>query len=137
MWEMSKTKTELQQELRKGMDWMIYELRQAGNLSIQNVPANGNWYSTITFQIPSGVTAGTLTWNASSIQFVKGGSGSNQLLRISGGNTKILGQYFQSLQFRRQSATPDILEVAMQAQKNTDRGRQVNYQLNFNVELRN
>ena len=137
MWQVVKTKTELQQELRKGMAWMISELRQAGSLSIVDVPANSSWYSAITFQIPSGVTAGALTWNPSTIQFIKGGTHSDQLLRISGGATGILGQDLLSIQFRRQTATPNILEVAMQARKNTDKGRQINYQLSFSVELRN
>ena len=137
MWQVVKTKTELQQELRKGMGRMVSELRQAGNLSILDVPANDQWYPSITFQIPSGVTAGALAWNPNTIQFLKGGSHSDQLLRLFAGTTKILGQDLLSIQFRRKTTTANILEVMMQARKNTDKGRQINYQLSFNVELRN
>jgi prepilin-type N-terminal cleavage/methylation domain-containing protein len=69
-WVASKTQVELQQETRKAMQRMINELRQSGNLSITNVPADGTWYSTITFKTPSGVTTGSITWNADTIHSI-------------------------------------------------------------------
>ena len=136
-WSVNKVKIELQQELRKAMEWMINDLRQAGNTSITNVPADGTWYTTITFKDASSVTSGTLQWAANTVQFVRGGTGSVQLQRISGGVTKVLAQRMSSLQFRRQSTTSNILEVSMAAQSTSFKGIPVNYQLNFSVQLRN
>jgi len=136
-WQANKVRIELQQELRKGMEWMIYDLRQSGDSSITNVPADDNWYTTITFRTPAGVTAGSLSWNLSTVQFALGGADSNQLQRIDGAGTKVIAQDIQSLQFRRQAATPNILEVAMTAQQNTIKGTPVDHQLNFEIQLRN
>src|SRR5690348_12219687 len=60
-WETNRTKIELHQETRKAMDWMINDLRQAGNSSIVDVPANGTWYNQITFKTPSGVSSGSIS----------------------------------------------------------------------------
>jgi len=136
-WEVNNARIELQQELRKAQDWMINDLRQAGDSSITNVPADGNWYTNITFKTPAGVSAGSLQWNTDSIQFIRGGTGSKQLHRITGGTTKILAQNMQALQFRRESTSSHILEIAMQAQKPTEHGRTVNYVLSFAIQLRN
>ena len=136
-WEANKVKIELQQSLRRGMEWMKYDLYQAGQSSISNVPADGNLYTTITFKIPTGVTGGVITWDTNSIQFVLGGTNNEDLQRIYGGVTKVLASSMSSLQFRRQAASPDILEVKMAAQKQTVQDKTINYQLDFQVELRN
>ena len=78
-----------------------------------------------------------LDWSTDAIQFVLGGAGSKQLLRIQGADTDILAQNIKSLQFRRQVATPDILEVAMGAEKTTNIGILADYQLSFSIQLRN
>jgi len=136
-WDVNDVQIGLQQELRKAMEWMINDLRQAGNASIVDVPADGNWYTTITFKTPSGVTGGSIDWNANSIQFVLGGSSSNQLQRLEASQTKIIAQNIQTLQFRRLTTSPDILEVNMLAQNSTVKGTQVDYQLDFEIQLRN
>ena len=136
-WQTNKTKIELQQEARKAMEYMINDLRQAGDASITNVPANNTWYSTITFKIPSGVSSGSITWNNNSIVLAKGGTGNSQLIRTYAGNPKILAQNLQSIQFRRQSTSPDILEVSIQEQGVTAKNRTLTYTLNFSLQLRN
>ncbi len=136
-WDANKAKNELQQELRKAMDGMIYDLRQAGQASISDVPADGAWYSTINFKVPDGVSGGSLTWNNDAIQFVLAGPSSERLHRIQGGDTKILALNVQSLGFRRQAAAPNLLEVSLQGQKDTDRGLTIDYNLAFEVQLRN
>ncbi|MCA9407412.1 MAG: prepilin-type N-terminal cleavage/methylation domain-containing protein [Candidatus Omnitrophica bacterium] len=136
-WDVNAVKVELHQELRKAMEWMIYDLRQAGQASITNVPSDGAWYTTITFKSASGVTAGTIDWDANSTQFVRGGTGNAQLQRIRNGVTKVLALDLSSLQFRRQAGSPNVLEVALAAQKSTTKGISVQYNLDFNVQLRN
>ena len=116
---------------------MKYDLYQAGPSSIANVPADGNWYTTITFKIPTGVTNGSIAWDNNFIQFSRGGTNSIELRRTYAGVTKLLASNMSSLQFRRQVASPDVLEVSMAAQKQTVKQKTINYQLDFQVELRN
>lgn len=136
-WNVNDVRIRMQQELRKAMDGMINDLREAGSSSILNVPANGTWYTSITFQVPTGVTAGSLVWNGNNITFAKGGSGATQLLRTQGAQTSILAQNVQTLQFRRQAASPEELEISMLARRSTINGDPIDYRLDFKVQLRN
>lgn len=137
-WQVNKTKMELQQELRKAVEWMKYDLQEAGSGSITNVPADGAWYSTITFKTPDGVTSsGAINWSSDTTQFILAGTNSNELHRIIGSTTKILAQSISSLHFRRQSTSSEILEVGLIAQKDTDKGISVSSQLMLEVQLRN
>lgn len=133
-WQVNRVKIELQQELRKSMDAMVNDLRQSGGASIVNVPTDGNWYSTITFRKPAGVSAGSIAWDNTTIQFL---TSNGQLQRVYGANTKIVSQDISSMQFRRFSAAADTLEVALQAQKNTNKGVPIVYDLDFNIQIRN
>jgi hypothetical protein len=65
------------------------------------------------------------------------GSNSNELHRNEGAANKIVATNIQTLQIRRQSATPNIVEVSLQAQKNTPRGDTVTMNSDFSVKLRN
>ncbi len=137
-WTTNEVRIGLRQELRKSMEMMINDLRQAGNASIADVPADDTWYSTITFQVPSTVTGGIITWDANSIQYTLGGTDGKQLHKIRGGTTQILSQNMQSMQFRRLSTQADILEVALRAQDTVGLTDEVlNMDLDFQIELRN
>ena len=139
-WQANSVRITLQQETRKAMEGMINELRQAGDSSIVNVLSNGTWYTSIVFKIPSGVTSGSIGWNASTIQYALGGTGGKQLIRTTGAptvTTRIVGDNFQTLRFRRQASTPKILEVSLVGQKNTVKKLPISYNLDFNIELRN
>jgi prepilin-type N-terminal cleavage/methylation domain-containing protein len=133
-WQANKVRVEVSQELRKAMGWMEYELQQAGDSSIVDVPADGAWYTTMTFKIPDGVENGDIHWGENTIQFILSGT---DLHRIEAGTDKTLAQNIVSLQFRRQAASANILEVALQSQKNTVKGETLTADLNFEVQLRN
>lgn len=136
-WQVNQVRVELQQELRKSMEWMKYDLQETGANAITNVPADGSWYPTITFKKPTGVSGSAIAWNLTTTQFVLGGANSNQLQRIDSSGTTPLAHDVQILQFRRQVATSDILEIAMIGQKTTVKGDPISYQLAFQVQLRN
>lgn len=143
-WETNEVKIELQQDLRKAVDWITQDLRQAGSVSITNVPANGTWYTLITFRKASSVSGGSVVWDTDTTKYLLGGSDSTQLQRQTGSQTpKVIGQNFQSLRFRRQSSSANIIDVALQARKKTPRGQNltgkafVQDDLNFKVYLRN
>ncbi|MDP2653792.1 MAG: prepilin-type N-terminal cleavage/methylation domain-containing protein [Candidatus Omnitrophota bacterium] len=136
-WQVNRVKSELYQEMRKAQDWMIADLRQAGSTSVTDVTANGTWFTACTFRTSAGVSGGTIAWSGNTIQFSKGGTNSSQLLRTTGGVTRVLANNVQTLQFRRLSATPRMMEVSLQTQKNVPGAPAVTANLNFKVQLRN
>lgn len=136
-WQVGNVRIELQQELRKGMDWITEELRQSGSSAISNVPANGTAYPTISFRIPAGVTNGNIVWESDEIQYLLGGLNNRQLLRQVGSEQRVLANNIISLEFSRQSLTSNIVEIALETDKMTVRGHLVELDLDFQVKLRN
>ena len=133
-WQVNNTLVEVQQDLRKAEDWMKEDLVEAGTTTISGVPADGNPYYTITFKVASSISGGNIVWSTDTIQFQLS---SNDLQRIQGTQTKTLAYNIQSLQFRRQASTSNIVEVSLQAQKNTPRGALITATKNFQVKIRN
>lgn len=131
-WQVNEVKIELQQELRKGMDWIAKDLRQAGSASIVNVPP-ASTQPDITFAVASGVVGSAINWSAN-IQYV---INSGQLQRVQGGTTRLIARNMTLLQFTRGASTPNIVEVTLQAQRNSPRGHPVTDTLDFQVKLRN
>lgn len=143
-WEANSVRVELQQELRKGMDWILNDLRQAGSASVSDVPANGTWYTSITFRKSNGVSSGVISWAADTTKYLLGGSDSTQLQRQVGSQTPaVIAQNISTLQFRRLASAPNVVEVNLQAQKKTLRGKNmtgktaITANLSFKVHLRN
>ncbi|MBI5149864.1 MAG: prepilin-type N-terminal cleavage/methylation domain-containing protein [Candidatus Omnitrophica bacterium] len=123
-WETNSARVELQQELRKAMDWIAQDLRQAGSASITNVPADGATYTSITFRKSAGASGGNLVWDSNTTTYSLGGTGGTQLLRqVSGQTASVIAQDIQSLQFSRQASTANVVDVSLQAQKTTLRGK--------------
>ena len=133
-WQVNRVRIELQQELKKGQNWMINELRQSGSSVITNVPADGVSYTTITFRTSTGASGGSATWSSNTIQFLLSGT---QLQRVSSGVTKVLALNISSLQFRRDASTSNLVEVALQAQKKAPGSKTITASLSFKVQLRN
>ena len=123
-WEANSARVELQQELRKATDWITQDLRQAGSASITNVPADGATYTSITFRKAAGVSGGNLVWDTDTTRYFLGGTGSTQLQKQVGAQTaSVIAQDIQTLQFSRQAGTSNIVNVSLQAQKKTPRGK--------------
>ncbi|MBI5024365.1 MAG: prepilin-type N-terminal cleavage/methylation domain-containing protein [Candidatus Omnitrophica bacterium] len=117
-WETNSARVELQQELRKAMDWITQDLRQAGSASIVDVPADGATYTSITFRKSAGVSGGNLVWDASTTRYLLGGTGGTQLLRQVGSQAaSVIAQNIQSVQFSRQAGTANVASVSLQTQK--------------------
>jgi hypothetical protein len=134
---MGDTQVKLEQDVRKAMEWMKNDLLEAGASKITNVPANGTWYTTITFQTSNGVSSGAIVWDSNTINYALGGTGGTQVIRTYNSGTKVLANHISSMQFRRQSASSQVLEVALTALKTTNNQRQLTQTLNFEVVLRN
>lgn len=136
-WQINNMQLEVQQEIRKSMDWMKEDLFAAGVSTITNVPADGNWYSAISFKKSMGINNGNIIWSPL-IQFALGGTNSSELQRTLGaGGAKVIAHNLKTLQFRRHSTTPDLLEVSIKTEKTTSQGSKSTSTFNFKVKLRN
>ena len=135
-WQLNKTQILLQGELRKSAEWIKEDLRQTGSAGITNVPANGTWYTTITFQKVTGTSGGVATWSTSYI-YALGGTGNTDLRRTDNGTTRAIAYNITVLQFRRQAATANIMEVNLTAQTRTEQGRTITISSSFEIKLRN
>ena len=135
-WEINRDRLELQQYLRTGMDWMKKDLRQAGVSKITGVPADGTWYTSITFQTPSSVASGSVVWSAA-VQYAIGGTGNQQLIRTVGAQQRLIAQDFNTLQFRRTASDPTIIQISAQVQKNTAQHGLITMSRTAQVKTRN
>lgn len=136
-WQTNSVQVQLQQELRISIEWIKEDLMESGSSVITDVPPDGNWYNTITFKVSNGVSGGNIVWSSQAIQYLLGGADSNQLQRKVGAQVKIIAQNIQALHFRRQVATPNLVEISLTAQKNTTEGRLMTTTVPFEVKLRN
>ncbi len=138
-WQTGRVTTELRQELRKAMDWMREDLRQSGgssSISGSVVEGAGSPAASVTFQIASSVSGGNIVWS-SDIQYVIGGTNSDQLHRITGGVTRIIARDMQSLALSRAAAAPDIVDIVLVAQKNVPGGGTRSLSSTFSIMMRN
>ncbi len=133
-WEINDAQVELQQELRKAMEWMKEDLRQAGKGSIINVPVDGNWYPSATFNVASGAVGGKIVWSSDTIQYATVGE---QLQRTEGTQNRVVAQRIQSCQFRRQVGNSDVIKILLLVSKDTFTGQTLTDGLSFEVQLRN
>ncbi|MDD3375173.1 MAG: prepilin-type N-terminal cleavage/methylation domain-containing protein [Candidatus Omnitrophica bacterium] len=139
-WAVNSAQIGLQRELRKAMEQMKKEIFETGSIAINDVPANGNWYPSIRIRRPAGLSANSsIVWQANMIQYILGGADLTELHQINsvGPTVDIVAHNIQSVQFRRQSETPDVVEVALVGEDATLKGDPLTYQLNFKIELRN
>jgi len=135
-WYIEDTSVELQQELRKGIEVMMDDLRQTASSQIVGVTPNGTWYDTITFRKPVNVAGGFIVWSPQT-QFILGGLNNRQLLKRIGSDNKVIANNINSLQIRRQWLSRNIIEVSLSSNKTTVKGTQINSNINFQVKIRN
>lgn len=134
-WYTGDVETELTQEMRKALTIMDSQLRQSGSAVISDVPANDNYYTSITFKVPEGVAAGgSIDWSED-INYSL--NANHQIISLKAGVLSILANNITSFQFRRPSGNPDIIEIYITAQKNTVQGRSLQDNITSSVKMRN
>ncbi len=139
-WSINQAQIGLQRELRKAMEQMKKELFETASIAINDVPANGVWYPSIRLRRVAGLSLqGTIVWQSNMIQYILGGANLTELHQINsyGPTTDIVAHNIQSVQFRRQLATPDIVEVELIGENTTQRDDFEPYRLNFELQMRN
>lgn len=132
-WESGQAQVDLEQDVRRGMLRIVWDLQQSGSSQIQGVPADGQAYPSITLAIPSQVAAdGTIVWGPA-FTYALGGNGGTQLLR----GATVVANHMQALTFRRQAAAPLVMEVSLTAQKTTVQRAVIQSTLASRAQLRN
>jgi len=101
--EQFQQKTLLAQEIRKVLDRLMFDLREARENTIQDVPADGEWHHRFAFD-RSGQGALEYTINE------------GHLYRMNQGEKLLIADHIADLRMRRQKSSPDVLEVQIEAQ---------------------
>lgn len=137
IWQVNNAKTEIKNDMRRAMESIKEDFRQAGPGSVIDVPPDGSWRTSATFRISNGVSGGTINWSSNTVQYSLSGSDGKQLHRVMGLSDRLVANNIQTIQFRRQSSAPDIMEVNVLAQKDSLKGHSLQLALNFEVQMRN
>jgi hypothetical protein len=135
-WMVNKAQITLNSELRKTAERVKQDLVQAGAASIVDVPADGEWYQSITFRVPLNVVDGGIVWDSEDIVFSLD-ENNNRLMRTREGVSQVVGQHLIFARFRRAVLTPDILEVSLGASNEELKGDSLESQLDIHIKLRN
>lgn len=129
---LASLKMNLQESSRESLYRMGLEIRESSPSRVA-VGANG---SSLTFQIPANVSnAGVITWS-NSITYQRGGNG-NQLVRVSGGQTRILANDIQNVNFSATGAPVSTIVFSVTAQRALINGRVLSVASTGEARLRN
>ena len=127
-WSVNSIQVEVQQELRKAMGGMQYDLMQSGPSAIDDLQSDS-----ITFYKSNGASGGKISWSDDTTQFLLSGT---QLQSIEGSETKVIAQDISSIAFSQPSS--NIIEISLTVQKCCTKGNEtISDSLNFKVYLRN
>lgn len=144
-WQVEQARMTVSMELRRGLDAMSRELASSRSGQIIGVPADGNWYTSITFRVPQDINgdgsvldgSGALEWS-NIILYSLGANNGNQVQRIQSGAATVLANGSTSLRFRRQPSTPNVVEISMTVLRGANTGDFTNQgTLGTRVRLRN
>ncbi len=92
--------------------------------SQMDLATGSNWIGSLTFQIPEDLdgdgtvldSGGSLEWS-DPIVYAMGGLNGQQLIRTQDGATRVLANGVNALQFRRQIATPNVVEIQISVER--------------------
>ncbi len=121
-------------ENKKAIDALMGELYQAGMSSISNVPANGKWYHSVTFQKINVTTSNETEWT----QPISYMYHNKQFKRVYSGRADIVANYVTSFKVRRLAKSPSIIEIEIVFnKKNSVLLHKTDLVANFKIKLRN
>lgn len=137
-------------ELRRGITSMSREMAQTqtGWLEVPAggpLPADGSWYPGIRFRIPEDLdgngtvlnAAGLVEWS-NPVSYTLGGLDGRQVQRTQGAQVQVLAHGVTALQFRRQAATPSVVEMNLAVQRGDSTGGYLQQaSLSTRIRLRN
>lgn len=151
-WTVGSGQAVLTAELRKALDWMSRDLAQSRPNQIWWPAADGRWMSTAIFRIPKDLDGdgSVLDANGQIAEWSESISlgrdlGTDFLTRrepnlpgrVPAAFWKVLGHHVTDVRFRRQPATPDVVEIEMTASTITEVGQIMSRTLSMRVKVRN
>ncbi len=148
-WMQGASEVVVTTELRKVFDRMSRELSNSPVDQIQSPPADGLWRTSILFRIPQDQNGDGSVLNASGnitewsqwIRYLRGGTNGNNLIRevstAPAYTVESVGYHITDLEFRRQAATPDLVEIQVTVAATLDGRRTVSRVVSSWVKLRN
>ncbi|MBU4346541.1 MAG: prepilin-type N-terminal cleavage/methylation domain-containing protein [Candidatus Omnitrophica bacterium] len=133
---------ELNQGLRNALITMNRELRQTRSTEINGVPADDNFYTSVTFRVPEDVdgdgdvidASGSMEWSGN-INYAL--NADNQIIRLVQADQSILANNISSLRFRRFAGNLDVIQIHITAQKATALGRSLESSIMSSIKMRN
>lgn len=140
-WYTGDVQIELNQEIRKALLTVNKELRQTASSVISDVPADGDYYTSITFRIPEDIDGdgdvisaiGTIEWS-DNINYSL--NANNQIIRsVSGTPQAVLANNISELTFTRPN--PRVVQIYIKARKSTLTGRNLEAEITSSLKLRN
>ena len=154
-WSTGSGQAMVTSQLRRALDRMSRELVESGSSQLQQIPADGLWYQRMSFRVPedrsvppdgsvldvNGQIAEWSDWITYRSGLAQGRTPS--LLREVGPvggapvSSEVLANYISSLLFRRQNATPDVVEISLTAFAITGAGQYMPRTMSTRVKLRN
>lgn len=141
-WYTADVQIELNQQVRGSLSTMNRQLRQTRVSVISDVPADDNYYTSITFKVPQDLDGdgdvidsfGNIEWSEN-INYSLSEDG--QIIRSTQSGSSVLANDISSLQFRRPSGNPNIIQIYITAQKTTVLGRELQTSIESRIKIRN
>lgn len=120
-------------EARGALRFMEREII-ASRVSLLSIPADDNFYNSLTFKVPQSIDEdGNITWSSDITYSLNG----NNLVRTQQDNTHIIMTGVTDLKFRIRSTLPQVLEIYITASRTTTWTRTVTVSLDTKIRLRN
>lgn len=143
-WQMQQSHLSAFQELRRGMDAMS-RVVVSSRMDQLSIPADDNWYAGLTFRVPEDRdgdgsvldAADAVEWSDPILYSVRGFNGTQLMRTQTGASDRVLANDVIGLRFRRQSATPSVVEIEMTVFWRNTVGSTQSSTLRSRVQLRN
>lgn len=141
-WYIGDARVLLNQEIRKPLLTINKELRQSRASVISGVPADDNFYNTITFKLPEDTDGdgdvvdglGNMEWSQDITYSL---SANNQIIRTAASGSSVLASNISTLQFMRPAGNPDTVQINIAAQKKAVTGRNLQSGITTSIKMRN
>lgn len=139
-YDLNRVNTEIKEDVSIALARMKEDLMKSSSSAIVDVPANGSTYSSISFRVPSSVGSdGIIVWPSETVEYLLS---SNQLLRrVEDGGVvsedRVIAENISTLEFERAASTSNIVEITLQATKESDLGNTFTLDKTLKVQLRN
>jgi len=141
-WYTGDAQMTVDEEVRRPLLTIDRELRQTRASEISGVPADNNFYANITFNVPFDRdgdgsvidSLGNIEWS-DNINYAL--NGNKQIVRSTASGTSILANNISSLQFRRLSGSPNVIQIYITALKTAVSGRILQSNIMSSIKIRN